>query len=171
MHLSRLLAGNLALCSTWIFLFSTFQAISAAPAKPGNPFKDPKNPFDEDNSDVEVLSDDSKHFGDGPTSDRSPGIGVEFESSQFVFVNKECKKEPTFASKGKDIDGRAGKDWSLTVDTTENMAGHLTGEYILNGKTIKLGSGRAKQAATEVKKDLVRVDLVIVFIPWNHNPN
>lgn len=114
---------------TLCLLLSTSKVITAAPAKPEN--SDP---------------------------DRSPGIGVEFEASGFVFSNEDCAMQDTFDSKGKEVNGRSGKDWALTVDTTESHQGKLTGEYILNGKSIKLGSGRAKEAAAELKEDLVRTE-------------
>lgn len=37
---------------------------------------------------------------DGPTSDRSPGIGVEFETSAIVFQSQNCDKSSTDKSKG-----------------------------------------------------------------------
>ncbi|KAH8433923.1 uncharacterized protein LDX57_011559 [Aspergillus melleus] len=79
-------------------------------------------------------------------------------------------------------DSHPGNDWSLTVDTTNNMKGKLTGEYILNGKTIKLGTGRAGKAAKEVHNDFVSHYIPIpqaIFINftfnqqmgWKYSPN
>lgn len=92
---------------------------------------------------------------DGPTSDQSPGIGVEFETSKIVFQNNECSYEDTNGAKGKEILGRTGDDWKLTADTTVDTAGILQAEYILDGTIIKIDTGRAKSAAAKLQNDLV----------------
>lgn len=38
-------------------------------------------------------------------TDRSPGIGLEFEAVEFVFSNEECAEQDTFDSKRKEVDG------------------------------------------------------------------
>lgn len=121
-----------------------------------NPFSDSfdlDNPFSDAHAVEEIYAVD-----DGPTTDKKPGIGVEFEAGGVQFHNKQCNDEDTFNLKGKDIKNRASKrrkDWALTVDTTDGKGGQLSGEYILNGKKIKLGSGRAGKAAAEVANDFV----------------
>ncbi|PWY96121.1 hypothetical protein BO94DRAFT_591620 [Aspergillus sclerotioniger CBS 115572] len=155
-----------AFCFFCLFWLYSFQAVFAAPHKaedhhkshhvahparsstPKNPFK---TPFDTDSSDEDITPAD-----DGPTSDRSPGLGIEFEASSLELECKVCKAADTFSSKGKEISGHTNKYWSLTVDTTTNSAGRVKGEYILNGKEIKLGAGTAVTAAENVEKDLVK---------------
>jgi len=94
---------------------------------------------------------------DGPTSDKSPGIGVEFEAGH-VYVSSTikggCSKEDTDASKGKLLGNRKGKNWKLTGDTTGD-ADLLNAEYILDGTQIKIGASTAKEAAAAVAKDWV----------------
>ena len=92
---------------------------------------------------------------DGPTSDKSAGIGVEFEASGIVFESKNCDKPSTDVSKGKMVGGRQGDNWQLTVDTTLNIAGRLVAEYILDGTQIKLSTGKAAEAAAAVANDVV----------------
>ncbi|GLA75088.1 hypothetical protein AtubIFM55763_006350 [Aspergillus tubingensis] len=103
----------------------------------------------------------------------SPGIGVEFESGSIYFTKdvhklsekeKEAVKEAGIAAKGKAVtfksakDGNgaklSGKDWEMTADATGGTLGHLPAEYILDGRKIKLGTGRAALAAEEVYEDL-----------------
>ncbi|KAK2764531.1 hypothetical protein FQN54_009226 [Arachnomyces sp. PD_36] len=90
----------------------------------------------------------------GLSADRSPGIGVEFETGFITFVDGLCSADDTNALKGKQIDGRSGSDWKLTADATLEMSGRLQPEYILLGTTIKLGTGRAEAAAAELEEDL-----------------
>lgn len=92
---------------------------------------------------------------DGPTSDRSAGIGVEFEAQRVELISEGCDKPSTDSSKGKMIGGRQGKNWKLTADITLNVAGRLVAEYILDGTQIKLGSGTATEAAALVANDVV----------------
>lgn len=93
---------------------------------------------------------------DGPTSDKSAGIGVEFESGAVLFQSKgTCAKPDIDKSKGAQVNARKGTNWALTADTTASDAGFLTAEYILNGKTIKIGSGDAAKAASAVAGDIV----------------
>lgn len=106
----------------------------------------------------------------------SPGIGVEFESGSIFFTKdvhnlspqeQEAVKQAGFAAKGKSVALRAGNggngakfsgdDWELTADSTGSVVGQLPAEYILDGKKIKLGTGRAAIAADEVYQNLVNI--------------
>ena len=96
---------------------------------------------------------------DGPTSDQSAGIGVEFESGQVLFrPSGTCTKAQIDTSKGALVDQRQGTNWMLTTDTTVSVDGRLTAEYILNGKLIKIGSGDAAIAASAVANDIVSLN-------------
>ena len=94
---------------------------------------------------------------DGPTSDNSAGIGVEFEASGVVFRNGSptCNLTQTNQAKGKQVGNRFGNNWQLTADTTDETPGRLTAEYILNGQVIKIGSDTASAAAAAVSSDIV----------------
>ncbi len=93
---------------------------------------------------------------DGPTSDQSAGIGVEFETGTVYFQPKgTCNKPEIDKSKGALVDNRQGPNWMLTTDTTMSQDGVLTAEYILNGKQIKIKSGDAAKAASAVANDIV----------------
>ena len=99
---------------------------------------------------------------DGPTSDRSPGIGVEFETSGIIIESKDCDKPSTDTSKGAMVGNRQGDNWKLTADTTLNRAGALVAEYILDGTKIKLGTGKAAEAAAAVSNDIVILPLSFI---------
>ena len=103
---------------------------------------------------------------DGPTSDKSAGIGVEFESSGVVFQKPGCSAADTNQAKGQKVGDREGDNWQLTADTTAEAAGLLQAEYILNGKTIKIGTGAASAAAAAVSSDIVRIRLIIGVHPF-----
>ena len=92
---------------------------------------------------------------DGPTTDKSPGIGVEFETAFIRFQNQNCDKKNTEDSKGKMVGDRQGKNWKLTADTTIEGRGLLIAEYILDGTQIRIGSGAAAEAASAVGSDVV----------------
>ena len=92
---------------------------------------------------------------DAPTSDKSAGIGVEFETQRIMFRSDDCDKKSTDISKGKMAGNRHGGNWSLTVDTTLNLPGKLVAEYILDGTRIKVGSGDARANAAAVGQDIV----------------
>lgn len=98
---------------------------------------------------------------DGPTSDNSAGIGVEFEASAVVFSKTGCNTADTNQAKGQQVGDRSGNNWQLTADTTPDTDGLLTAEYILNGKTIKIGTGAASAAAAAVSSDSVRSYMII----------
>ncbi|THC93661.1 hypothetical protein EYZ11_006873 [Aspergillus tanneri] len=126
-------------------------------SSPVSECSDDDDPFS-DSNDIDPFSDnhaveDINEVNDGPTLDKKPGIGVEFESGQLSFINKECNAKDTFSLKGKDVNGRVGDSWSLTVDTTSSKKGHLQGEYILNGKKLKIGTETAHKAAKAAADD------------------
>ena len=100
---------------------------------------------------------DESPIEDGPTSDQSPGIGVELESSRVKFSKAGCSEQETFAAKGEVVGNRKDKDglWKLTADTTDELAGSLTAEYILSGEKIVIGSNVATGVAAQVSSDLV----------------
>ena len=104
---------------------------------------------------------------DGPTSDKLAGIGVEFESSVVVFTKNGCSAADTNQAKGQQVSGRKGDNWQLTADTTQEAAGMLTAEYILNGKTIKIGTGATSAAAAAVSSDIVRIQVTIDVHSFN----
>ena len=168
MFRSRLLAAQLGLCLLAFFFLSFSRTTSAAPLDARGPSDDGSDPF-KDPSSSESSSDESNPFSDckaedfdidpfqdGPTADREAGLGVEFETSGLFFASVEnCGQENTFKSKNKAISGHQATDWDLTVDTTATQSNRLDAEYILNGKTIKIGTNRAAQAAKDVASDIV----------------
>ena len=93
---------------------------------------------------------------DAPTADGSAGIGAEFESPFFYFINNDCSLEDTNAAKRQVVAGRTGTNFLLTADTGNN-AGKLNAEYILDGQNIKVGSGDAAKAGKAASDDLVSV--------------
>ncbi|KAL9094050.1 MAG: hypothetical protein Q9165_003720 [Trypethelium subeluteriae] len=109
----------------------------------------------DDCNDVDILE-----TLDGPTEDKSAGIGVEFECTNVILQSKGCSMEDTYSSKGKTIDQRQGTNWRLTADTTLGAQGLLDAEYILDGTQIKIGTGAAEQAAKDVAQDI---------LAWNPN--
>lgn len=78
-----------------------------------------------------------------------------------VFSKAGCSPADTNQAKGQQVGDRKGDSWQLTADTTLEAAGRLSAEYILNGKTIKIGTGAASAAAAEVSSDIVRIHLII----------
>lgn len=112
-------------------------------------------------ADVDPCLDETPTL-DGPTSDKSAGIGVEFESSGVTFAKEGCSAADTNQGKGKQVADRKDKDnnWKLTADTSNEMAGSLTAEYILNGEQIKIGTGAATAAAAAVSSDLVSMNMM-----------
>lgn len=109
--------------------------------------------------DVDPCLDNEATTLDGPTSDKSAGIGVEFETSAVLFSSPKCSESDTNQAKGKVVGNRQGTNWELTADTTNNIAGTLVAEYILDGTQIKIGDGTATAAAAAVSGDLVRADI------------
>lgn len=161
---SRSLTTPLAFCLLCLFFLSFFKQTSAAPTRPEHPEDVASLSLVErgnENEDCgESVATDITPTKDGGTSDKSPGIGVEFETNSLTFSNDQCPLNDAFKSKAKEISGRKDKNnhWALTVDTTSTALGHvlLTGEYILNGKLIKLGTQDAGKAAQAISDDLVR---------------
>jgi hypothetical protein len=94
-----------------------------------------------------------------PISDKSVGIGVEFEISQVILSKPECSQSDTDQAKGQVVGNRKGTNWKLTADTTLETAGRLTAEYILDGTQMKIGTGVASAAAAAVSNDIVRMNL------------
>ncbi|KAJ4385964.1 hypothetical protein N0V93_008855 [Gnomoniopsis smithogilvyi] len=98
----------------------------------------------------------------GATSDLSAGIGAEFETPEIMLKNAKCSKADTDDFKKSVIAGRKdpGGLWALTADTT-SKAGLLHLEYIMDGKNIKVGSGKAKNAGKEAAADFA------AWSPWD----
>ena len=162
MAILRSLATQLALCLFSLLFLTSFKRVSAAPTgveSLGNDYHS-SSPLVERADKGKGKLDSITPTNDGGTSDKSPGIGIEFEANNLIFANKKCPLNDAYKSKAKEIKGRKDeKDhWALTVDTTSTSEGNvnLSGEYILNGKKIKLGTGDAGKAAQDVSKDLVR---------------
>lgn len=93
---------------------------------------------------------------DGPKTDGTTGIGVEFECPQLQIHPKDTENTPFNAKdglKGRTIVGRQGDRFKLTVDGS-GMA-NLQMEYILDGTAIKLGTGDADKVGAAAAQDLV----------------
>ncbi len=106
----------------------------------------------------EIVEEDELVELDGITSDGSAGIGAEFESPFFYFVNQACNLDDTNAAKKEIVAGHTGTNWILTADTGGG-AGKLNAEYILDGQNIKVGSGDAATAGAAIAQDLVSTSL------------
>ncbi|KAG8534353.1 uncharacterized protein KY384_001197 [Bacidia gigantensis] len=111
-----------------------------------------------DSADADSCEIDEASTLDGPTSDKTAGLGIEFESLG-VELRSECDSSKTNQAKGKGIgsqgkDPRQGDKWKLTADTTAEIAGRLTAEYILDGTKVKIGDDTATAAAAAVSGDL-----------------
>ena|ERR1700760_3839899 len=94
---------------------------------------------------------------DGPTGDKSAGMGVEFECMGLEFKPDTssaalCPAD-IFPLKGKVVGGRTGTNWKFTGDTT--LPGSLSGEYILDGTALKIGDNTVGPAAAAVAADVV----------------
>lgn len=104
------------------------------------------------------VADNETPDDDGITSDRTAGIGIEFEAPVFYFTNPACSLDDTFAAKkqlvGDSGGWRTGTNFMLTADTSSE-AGKITAEYILDGRNIKVGSGDAARAGAAATADLV----------------
>ena len=85
---------------------------------------------------------------DGPTSDQSAGIGVEFESTDVLIKpdSAQCTADLIALLKGTSIGPRSGQNWILTGDTTTGSS--LSDEYILDGRAIKIGATGADSVGT-----------------------
>lgn len=88
--------------------------------------------------------------GQSATSDRSAGIGIEYESAYIQFESANAKRDPdlgkTFQSKRKLVNGLQGPNWRLTADVL-GRAGTLDAENVLDGRFIKPGTGDLGRAA------------------------
>ena len=93
-------------------------------------------------------------YNDGPTADRTAGIGAEFESPFFKLENKDCSLIDTNDAKKSLVEGRKGPNWELTADSV-GVAGELQVEYILDGRNIKVGSENGAKAGKAIADDLV----------------
>lgn len=140
--------------ATCLFLFVLFMSIAALPSD----LQPRADPIDPCLNEAPTL--------DGPTSDQSAGFGVEFETLGVRFSSKQCSSAHTNQAKGKQVGDRSGDNWQLTTDTSEEVAGRLSAEYILNGKLIKIGTGAASAAAAAVSRDVVRNHLIIEPCPF-----
>ena len=86
------------------------------------------------------------------------GIGVELEAHVIRFKSptlSSADRKDTVKLKGTQFTHRLGSDWKLTGDTFGDLRGELTAEYIMDGKSIKLNTGKAKENAIEVAEDIV----------------
>ena len=106
------------------------------------------DPCEEDVEDTEFVQQD------GITADGTAGIGAEFESPFFTFVNLSCSNANTNAAKKETVSDRTGTNWFLSADTGSGM-GELNAEYILDGINIKVGSGDGQTAGKAIADDLV----------------
>ena len=115
----------------------------------------PRGPIDCQTEDFESFEMDD--IGSGPTSDGAAGIGAEFETLYVNFHNSACNLEDTFAAKHKPVEGWSGLDFNLSVDTgaLELGAGKLNPEYVLHGRSIKVGDGSATAAGAAAANDFV----------------
>ena len=109
----------------------------------------------------EDTQDDEVEYNDGPTADRTAGLGAEFESPGWQMTSQGCSAEDTFKAKKKVIGGRHGENWELTADTPGDP-GVVQAEYILDGRNIKVGSGDGERAGRELADDLVSIILLSV---------
>ncbi|KAK2760243.1 hypothetical protein FQN54_002310 [Arachnomyces sp. PD_36] len=99
-----------------------------------------------------------------PTADGAAGLGVEFESPFFYFVNHDCSLAETNEAKKQIVGGRTGTNWMLTADTGGGV-GKLHAEYIFDGQKIKVGTGDAAKAGAEAAADLIG------WHPWEPRVN
>ena len=102
----------------------------------------------------EDTQDDQLVYKDGPTSDQTAGIGAEFESPFFKLKKEGCSLDDTNNARKSLIEGRRGTNWELTADSV-GVAGELQAEYILDGRTINVGSGDGAKAGKAIADDLV----------------
>jgi hypothetical protein len=100
-------------------------------------------------------------FNDGPTEAGDAGIGAEFETPLVNFQNSACSIDDTFAAKRMLVQGRSGTNFVLSVDTgsQELLGGKLNPEYVLDGRSIKVGDGSAAAAGEAATNDFVSASL------------
>lgn len=103
---------------------------------------------------LERRADDCQTNADG-----AAGIGAEFESVEFRFVNSQCSEDDTNDAKRKVVAERTGTNWQLTADSI-GKPGTLQAEYIIDGVKVKVGSTddatNGAKVAADLAKNLVR---------------
>ena len=138
-----------------ILYLSTLLTVSAAyvPLRP-RAYSDPC---------VEAVEDNEQVFNDAVTADGTAGMGAEFESPFFYFVNRDCSVDDTNNGRKKIVAERTGTYWMLTADTgASSSGGKLNAEYILDGRNIKVG-GDSDKTAKALVDDLVSAALVFSY--------
>lgn len=92
---------------------------------------------------------------DGPTTDGSAGIGIEFETPLMQF--KPLRDDPVAQKslKGHTVVGLQGDKFKMTVDGSGSEM--LQPEYILDGTAIKVGSGDLAKVAAAASENFVRL--------------
>lgn len=98
-------------------------------------------------------------------ADNSPGLGIEFEYRQITLGSDI---QTTTAGDLKKVKGAViilnnnevkGDNWELTAEhESETSIGLLTPEWIIDGKTVALGSGQATKATSEIIDQMVRLN-------------
>ena len=91
---------------------------------------------------------------DGPTSDQSASIGVEFKTLSVWFASPGCSVADTIQAGGKVVGNRKGDEWELTATTYDDST--LFASYTMDGAQIKIGDGTVTAAAAAVSNDIVR---------------
>lgn len=144
MHLSTLLSRNFVL-----YVLLTLLVINVRGMEPEDCSGDDPDPMEMDDG------------GQSATSDRSAGIGIEYESAYIQFESQSAKNDPdpgkTFQSKRALVNGLQGDNWKLTADLLGNRKGALDAEIVLDGTSIKPGTGELGNAATDAMRTLVRL--------------
>ena len=143
MHLSTLLSRNFVL-----YVLLTLLVINVRGMEPEDCSGDEPDPMEMDDG------------GQSATSDRSAGIGIEYESVYIQFESQSAKNDPdpgkTFQSKRALVNGLQGDNWKLTADLLRRP-GALDAEIVLDGTSIKPGTGELAKAALDATKNLVRL--------------
>ena len=126
----------------------------------------PMEPEDTDMPDAPYDGGESYDGGQEATSDRSAGIGMEFECAWIQFHSEQAKNDPdedtTFRSKGKVVAGKTGTNWKFTADDLKRK-GDLDLEIQLDGRNCKVGTDALWQAMDAATKELVM--LARTFFP------
>ena len=111
----------------------------------------------------------SQQYADLKRADNntSPGIGIELECRSLVFTSNNNKTRTASDDDISNIKGKTGKtldnsgatisptkEWILTADHThsgnDTRISKLTGEFMVDGLSVKLGSGRVGPIAKEI---------------------
>ena len=129
---------------------------SCTPLVARDPF--PMEPEDTEMPDAPYDGGQSYDGGQQATSDRSAGIGMEFECAWIQFHSEQAKndldEDKTFQSKGKVVAGKTGTNWKFTADDLKRK-GDLDLEIQLDGKNCKVGTDALWQAMDAATKELV----------------